>query len=197
MDTRLFLIVNKFARHTSFLHGFAKIYAVYAGIVILCVILATAYLVGLFGRNRLNDSTNAFLTGVSVLIALGIGQIIAHIVQRPRPWQSLKNIELLVGRAHDYSFPSDHATFAGAIIAGLFLSRRYWFALIALIVGLLLGFFRVYVGTHYPGDILGGLALGFVSAWLVFVLIKKPTLFIFEKLLNTPLKLFFIGKNDN
>jgi membrane-associated phospholipid phosphatase len=196
VNKQIFLDVNSWTRHTAVLHGFAKLYAVYGGIAILIIILVLAYITGLFGHNRLNNSTNAFLTGAAVLFALGVGQIVSHIVKEPRPWQSLHGIELLIGSQHDYSFPSDHATFAGAIITGLLIGKRYWFGLAALIFGLALAFFRIYVGAHYPGDVLGGLALGALSGVFVFWAARRPIYLLFKQLCKTPLKVFFIGLND-
>ena len=65
----------------------------------------------------------------------------------------------LIDRTSDFSFPSDHATTVGAVAAALWLANRR-FGLVAGVLALLMAFSRVYVGVHYPGDVLGGLTLG-------------------------------------
>lgn len=106
-------------------------------------------------------------------VALGAGalnQIVKYIFQRPRP----SNVDHLINQG-GYSFPSGHAM--GSLIAYgaiVFLVIRLskntflkWTVFIAL--SLLIGFIgisRVYVGVHYPSDIIGGYSLG--AAWLAF-----------------------------
>jgi undecaprenyl-diphosphatase len=73
---------------------------------------------------------------------------------------------LLSSASHDPSFPSDHATAAFAIaFTVLAFSRLVGFAFLATAVAI--AFSRVLVGLHYPGDVLAGVAVGFVAAALV------------------------------
>lgn len=66
---------------------------------------------------------------------------------------------MFVARTTDFSFPSDHATMAGAVAVGLLLANRRW-GIPAAVAAALMAFTRVYVGAHYPSDVLAGLALG-------------------------------------
>ena len=68
-------------------------------------------------------------------------------------------IQLLVHKTTDFSFPSDHATAVGAVAVGLLFTNRRW-GTIAAVLAIVMAFTRVYVGAHYPGDVLAGLALG-------------------------------------
>jgi membrane-associated phospholipid phosphatase len=80
---------------------------------------------------------------------------------------------LLVDKTTDFSFPSDHAVMAGAVAMGLFLvSRRL--GLVALVAALLMAFTRVYVGAHYPADVVAGLALGAVVVALGWLVVAGP-----------------------
>ena len=71
----------------------------------------------------------------------------------------------LVARSADGSFPSDHAAAAVAIAIVLFLTHRRLGAIALLVAGLVC-LARVYVGAHYPGDVVAGAAVGIGVAWL-------------------------------
>jgi membrane-associated phospholipid phosphatase len=96
-------------------------------------------------------------------------------------------MHLLVDKTKDFSFPSDHATVAGAVAAGLFLVNRR-LGLIAIIAALAMAFARVYVGAHYPGDVAAGLVLGACATTALSrfaPLVIEPLLRV---LLKTPLR---------
>ena len=107
----------------------------------------------------------AFLAGVSALIALGIGQIVGALFPRERPYL-VHHVNLLITRSPDTSFPSDHATLAFAVGVMVWqFNRRLGVAL--LLFAVLTAFARVFVGVHYPSDVLGGAVLGTVVSLLV------------------------------
>ncbi|OAH13340.1 phosphatase PAP2 family protein [Streptomyces jeddahensis] len=100
--------------------------------------------------------------GIAVLINIPI----RGFVERPRPFVDHEGLDVLVHGKTDFSFVSDHATLAMAVGVGLFVAnRKYGIAGIALAV--LEGFCRVYMGVHYPTDVIGGFALGTAVALLL------------------------------
>ncbi|MEU0135041.1 phosphatase PAP2 family protein [Streptomyces sp. NPDC006296] len=123
---------------------------------------------------RRRGTTEDSVTGVAGLvwaplaagIALLINIPIREFVERPRPFLDHKGLEVLVQGKTDYSFVSDHATMAMAIAVGLFVANRK-FGLVAIGLALLEGFCRVYMGVHYPTDVIGGFALGTAVALLL------------------------------
>lgn len=89
-----------------------------------------------------------------VLAKWGISPAVGH----PRPFVE-GPVYQLVAHVPDPSFPSKHASFVFALAAAsFFIGRR--FGLWMLLLAVLTGVSRVYVGVHYPGDILGGFLLG-------------------------------------
>jgi undecaprenyl-diphosphatase len=93
--------------------------------------------------------------GIAVLVNVPI----RGFVERPRPFVDHDGLDVLVGGKTDYSFVSDHATLTMAMGVGLFVAHRK-FGLVGIGLGLLEGFCRVYMGVHYPTDVIGGFALG-------------------------------------
>jgi undecaprenyl-diphosphatase len=135
-------------------------------IVVACakflpVVFALA-LVGLWLTWRPTNQRAAFLAGVSALVALGIGQLIGMALPRPRPYLT-HQVNLLISPTADTSFPSDHATlgFAVAVLVWRYNRRA---GTVLLLVALLLAFARVFVGVHYPSDVLGGAVLGTLTS---------------------------------
>jgi undecaprenyl-diphosphatase len=100
--------------------------------------------------------------GLAVLINVPI----RGFVERPRPFLDHEGLEVLVSGKTDYSFVSDHATITMAMGVALFVANRR-FGLVGLGLGLLEGFCRVYMGVHYPTDVIGGFALGTAVALLL------------------------------
>ncbi|MFF3450949.1 phosphatase PAP2 family protein [Streptomyces sp. NPDC002667] len=92
-------------------------------------------------------------------IALLVNIPIRGFVQRPRPFVDHQGLDVLVSGKTDFSFVSDHATLTMAMGVGLFVANRR-FGLVGIALALLEGFCRVFMGVHYPTDVIGGFALG-------------------------------------
>jgi len=72
----------------------------------------------------------------------------------------------------DYSFPSDHT--AIAFVMGLVVFRNWRkFGIILLILSSLVGLSRIFVGVHYPLDILGGVLTALLSVWIINIIFRK------------------------
>ncbi|MFF3613843.1 phosphatase PAP2 family protein [Streptomyces sp. NPDC002580] len=92
-------------------------------------------------------------------IALLVNVPIRGFVERPRPFVDHQGLDVLVSGKTDFSFVSDHATLTMAMGVGLFVANRK-FGLAGIGLALFEGFCRVYMGVHYPTDVIGGFALG-------------------------------------
>lgn len=173
LDRRWYLDVNRFARSTSWAHGFMSGYFERAPVPVGAgaLVLAAVVLAGWWSARRDPGRAPAVVwSGVGALVALGISAALDRLLARPHPYQVLKGIEVLVPRTSGYALPSGHAALAGAVVCGLVLARRWRLAVLALVAGLLLAFSGVYVGADYPSDVGAGAGLGLVVGLLLWPL---------------------------
>lgn len=122
-------------------------------------------------RLRSRQIRPVVLTAAALVLTFAIGLLGAAVFKEQRPFQSHR-VHQLIAHAGGQSFPSDHATaaFGIALATVAFLSRRWGAALTALAV--LIGFARVYVGIHYPGDIGGGLLAALLGVGIVMAVAR-------------------------
>jgi undecaprenyl-diphosphatase len=180
----MFTSINDFARHTGWLHGPVTLYAK-QGVVLFALLLVAGYVLARRSGAPLLVA-RSLLAGAGVLLAVAVNQPIVHAVNETRPFRQLPHVLLLVSASTDGSFPSDHATMAGAVAAGLFyVSRRL--GMVAAVAAVLMAFARVYVGAHYPVDVLAGLAGGAVVAAIV-QLAAAPLATLLTRLRTTRLR---------
>lgn len=139
---------------------------------VVCVLLF------LFGGT---NSKKVAILGLSALLVTNVAvYLLKYLIAEPRPFLALPNVELLVPENEvysfqsSYSFPSGHtaSSFAVAVVIGLRYklnfkgeSYRLFYPLIAFAT--MIGFSRIYIGVHYPLDVIFGAILGVISALLV------------------------------
>ncbi|WP_031145177.1 phosphatase PAP2 family protein [Streptomyces xanthophaeus] len=100
-------------------------------------------------------------------LALLVNVPLREFVARPRPFRQYEGLLVLDPHlrtdsglaATDFSFVSGHSTLAMALSVGLFVANRR-LGVLGIALALAEGFCRVYVGVHYPTDVIGGFALG-------------------------------------
>lgn len=168
MDWDIVSAVNGLARHlpsgVDKLLGFMGEYGVPLCSVLL-VLVAWRW-----ARNRpagAESVSGALWAGLAGGLALVANVPVRALVERPRPFVTHPGkLDLLMDHQANGSFASDHATFTMAVAVGVFLvNRKLGFVGIGL--ALVEGFLRVFMGVHYPSDILGGYALGTATALLL------------------------------
>ena len=177
----LFLKVNDFARSTGWLHPPVTAYAKY-GLLVFAGLLVVGWWIA---RTRpAGVMAAALLAPVSTVLAVAINQPIIKMVAETRPYVVHATALVLVSKTSDPSFPSDHAAMAGAVAVGLLLVS-WRLGLLATVCALTMAFARVYVGAHFPQDVLAGLVLGGAVAGLMWLVFRIPVTRLVEMLRAT------------
>jgi undecaprenyl-diphosphatase len=163
------------------------------GLVVLGMILAAGWILARHQSPRkVGASASA---GLAAVLGFLINQPISTVIAERRPYQTLHHVLVLVPRVRDFSMPSDHAVVAGAVIAGVLL-YNWRLGLAAIAAGLALAFDRVYVGAHYPGDVLAGLGLGAVVAIGLYAIVGPLLASAAAFLAKTPLRPLVVGSTS-
>ena len=117
-------------------------------------------------------------TGIIILAALCIDLVVCNgilknLFARIRPCDVNTQIQLLIARPDDFSFPSGHTAASFAAVAALYFSgeRKLWKP--ALVLACLIAFSRLYLYVHYPTDILGGILVGIAAGYIGYAMNQK------------------------
>jgi undecaprenyl-diphosphatase len=115
------------------------------------------------------------LLGLAALFISNVAvYLLKFVIAEPRPFLTLPNVDLLVYENEIYSFPSGHtaSSFAAAVVIGLsyklnLKNRNYRLIYPLLAFAAVIGFSRIYVGVHYPLDVIFGAVVGILSGLLI------------------------------
>ena len=157
IDTFLFFFINRYL-HNNFLD------------ILMPLIKNRAYLIflpfflWLLLKARKNALIILALAFASLLIADWSSNTLKHYFERVRPCSALDGVRALVGCGGSFSMPSNHAANAFAFVTPFLILLKSRMRCVFVIVALLVGFSRVYVGVHYPSDVIVGALLGLLLA---------------------------------
>lgn len=170
-NTQLFFQIYNLSHQ----HSYADQMMVFGAVDLIFV---TAILgLTLFFTGKTKEKKAVFLTILGLVIAEMAIAAIHRVYFEPRPFITFP-ITPLIPPTADATFPSGHTTIM-AVIAAAYTFSRSKFAPLFILLMLWVGFARIFVGVHYPLDILGGIVLGFFatySATLVLNFLKKRLL---------------------
>jgi len=186
IDGSWYTSVTNFARDTSWLNGIMDAYTSY-GIALFVLFILAAWWIA--RRADTATMTAALAVPAAAVAAYVVNDIIKALVAEPRPCHAYPRDFLL---AHcppvsDYAFPSNHSVVTAAMAAALFLIS-WRLGVLAVLATALMGFSRVYVGAHYPHDVIAGLLVGVVMGLFTAVALRRYATPLVERLRETRLR---------
>lgn len=176
MNMALFRLINNMAGKNIALDKlmiFSSTYVEY----IYMLVLAAVFVFGVYKKNG-DCRKIAFNTFVLAAMCLILNSVIGKLYYVDRPFVHNK-VNLLVPHSKDASFPSDHATGTMSIAVGL---GKYNKALSILltVLSIVVGFSRVYVGNHYPADVIGGYIVVLIANYFYNALLRNKVNAIYD-----------------
>lgn len=173
-DTDVFLWINGFAGKIAFLDEFFKgISNDYFPFITACLVLIWLWFGTRDSLLREKNQRAVIAAIISIGIVSGLVLLCNHFYFRERPFNTLpaSSINIIFYKPTDSSFPSNVAAVIFAIAITIIIkNRKYGYWLLAL--AFLSSFGRVYMGVHYPLDILGGAALGALAAFISLGIVR-------------------------
>jgi membrane-associated phospholipid phosphatase len=173
VDISLFIAINDFhIKLPAEVDQFMIVITLYGREILLPFVLLLIFILG--GKN---GRKTVIITGISILILIPIVSITKDYIERPRPF--VPGFDPLMSADTNYSFPSGHSTL---IIAGsitpliLFKGNKKYIKILLIVLVIdagLVSFSRIYVGVHYPFDVLGGFFLGSGISLFIICLIDN------------------------
>ncbi|MEU3316642.1 MULTISPECIES: phosphatase PAP2 family protein [Streptomyces] len=179
-DGNAYIDVTELARQTpNWLNDAIAAWSLY-GLLLFAVLMVAAW----WGARRTGSpsAVTALSVPLITLVGFGVDLLLKLVFREDRPCQSLHVAVLEACPAPgDWSFPSNHAAIASATaVALLFVSRRL--GAVAVVAAVLMAASRVWVGVHYPHDVLAGLVVGALVAAICARAVKRRQSALTERL---------------
>jgi undecaprenyl-diphosphatase len=168
IDIAVTQVINGWSGHWTALDAF-MVLATQWGVPLMIAAVALTWWQG--GGDRAERHVTV-CAGLSFLLGLAMNQLILLFFHRMRPYDAGLT-HLLISPSADPSFPSDHATASMAIALTFLLHGRSLKAILSLAAAAIVAVSRIFVGTHYASDILGGLATAVLACLLVKTLYRE------------------------
>lgn len=156
------------------------------GIVLLAVTWLLVFRHARRGPSRLMAMT--LVSGFAVVLAYGISEWAKTYLDAERPCRTFSGLPIIAQTCPppgDWSFPSNHSTIAFGLVVAIFLAS-WRVGLLVLPLAVLAGFSRVFVGVHYPHDVLAGLLIGAAVTLIVAALLARPATGLVDSLREKP-----------
>ena len=176
-DLTLFHLVNQLAGHHPLLDGCMIAFTQYSPAMFAALFVIAWFLLP---RGDIDRRRALIVSVAGGLLALLINLAITYLWFRSRPFAVLPpgQVNQLIAHAADASFPSDHVSGSFGFAAALWRREPKGLGLLFTAIGIVVAFARVYVGVHWPTDVISGAAVGIVAgeaAWLAAPVFRPLT----------------------
>lgn len=170
LDSNILLFIQDQIRH-PFLDKWMKGLSSLADIGIISIVTCIFLLISLEYRRI------GWIVSISLILeAILVNGVLKPLLKRKRPYLSVKQLTCIAKIPYDFSFPSGHTASCFAVAGVMFMSMPYKYGVPALILASFVAFSRIYLGVHYPSDVLGGIAIGLLAGYIAEKVLLYPVL---------------------
>jgi len=156
-DASLFLLINR-GMANSLLDTVMPFVTEQAHLLLL------PFVAWIFIRDRRKAMLAVLLSLISLALSDAITHTLKELIGRPRPFSVIEEARVLVGRGGSFSMPSGHAANSASVIIPVIVLFGGLIRPSLILGALMVSFSRIYVGVHYPSDVVTGIVVGTAAA---------------------------------
>lgn len=165
-NVNLFRTINDLGKQYTYLNPVFEFIAEYM-VYFLCLSVITYW----FTRAHKNRIM-IISAGIAFLLAEIIGKLAGEVHSNNQPFAELSNVSKLIEHSIDNSFPSDHTILFFALSFSFWLFGKR-LGILWIILAFLVAFSRVWVGVHYPADVIVGGGIGITVAFITYLIVPR------------------------